>query len=318
MEQLQDLSLMSSDPRTIWKELGLSTVEEWWCSKSWQDEPDRSEYCMWWEWPLCYDPLRFISWFFDLFLPFINHSAHVHNIHISHICLATHHTYLPYLLYPNIFLTLWLHIFCHLFLRGVKYVMSFFWWCYAIPYCYTFLISLLLFFRLCTTLRFFLSSKPYCCDHCAITIHHTIKSIKFDVVLFKSASHFHHLPPFYLRGDLLSVFYMNTVMLHFSLTHTHTPKTIMNCAFVMFSAWSTTTTSILNECSSIASICNIMHVVVIMWAKQTHVTLHQFYIPDTRHNVDTTYIVSHTTLICITSIGHNTTHICYTTMHNIQ
>ena len=222
MEQLQDLSLMSSDPRTIWKELGLSTVEEWWCSKSWQDEPDRSEYCMWWEWPLCYDPLRFISWFFDLFLPFINHSAHVHNIHISHICLATHHTYLPYLLYPNIFLTLWLHIFCHSFLRGVKHVMSFFWWCYAIPYCYTFLISLLLFFRLCTTLCFFLSNKPYCCDHCAITIHHTIKSIKFDVVLFKSASHFHHLPPFYLRGDLLSVFYMNTVMLHFSLTHTHT------------------------------------------------------------------------------------------------
>ena len=93
MEQLQDLSLMSSDPRTIWKELGLSTVEEWWCSKSWQDEPDRSEYCMWWEWPLCYDPLRFISWFFDLFLPFINHSARVHNIHISHICLTTHHTY---------------------------------------------------------------------------------------------------------------------------------------------------------------------------------------------------------------------------------
>ena len=100
--------------------------------------------------------------------------------------------------------------------------------CYAIPYCYTFLISLSFFFGYALHFVFFLSNKSYCYDHCANTIHHTIKSIKFDVVLFNSAfqcmcTHFHHLPPFCLRGDLVSVFYMNTVMLHFSLTHTH-PK----------------------------------------------------------------------------------------------
>ena len=98
----------------------------------------------------------------------------------------------------------------------------------------------IIFFRLCTALCFFLSNKSYCYDHCANTIHHTIKSIKFDVVLFNSAfqcmcTHFHHLPPFCLRGDLVSVFYMNTVMLHFSLTHTHTQSNHELCICHVFS-----------------------------------------------------------------------------------
>ena len=32
------------------------------CGKSWTDEPECPRNCPWWEWPLCYDPLRFILW----------------------------------------------------------------------------------------------------------------------------------------------------------------------------------------------------------------------------------------------------------------
>ena len=75
--------------------------------------------------------------------------------------------------------------------------------------------------------------------------------------------HVHSLPSpptFVLKGrPAISFLYKYSDVALF--VDTHTPKTIMNCAYVMFSAWSTTTTSILNECSSIASICNIMHVV---------------------------------------------------------
>ena len=67
---------------------------------------------------------RFVSPFYQ---PFCTCSQH------THLTYLPHHT--SHILYLNIFLTLWLHIFWHLFLRGVKYVMSFFWWCYAIPFC---------------------------------------------------------------------------------------------------------------------------------------------------------------------------------------
>ena len=32
------------------------------CGKSWTDEPACPRYCPCWEWPLCYDPLRFSLW----------------------------------------------------------------------------------------------------------------------------------------------------------------------------------------------------------------------------------------------------------------
>ena len=37
-------------------------------TKSWEDDPDVSGYCMWWEWSLCCDPLRFIPCFLIWFL----------------------------------------------------------------------------------------------------------------------------------------------------------------------------------------------------------------------------------------------------------
>ena len=232
-------------------------------------------------------------------------------------CTCSQHTHLTYLPHHTS------HILIFLTLFMITHFLTFvFTWC---EICHVFFLVVLrhpillhffdfvvTFFSVMHCILFFFVKQVILLwslrDHCVITIHHTIKSIKFDVVLFRSAfqcmcTHFHHLPPLFWGGDLLSVFYINTVMLHFSLTHTHTPKTKswivhmscfqpdrrpppaywMNVHLLQVSAKS----------------CMWFSCQVIIWAKQTHVALHQFFIPDTRHNVDTTYIVAHTTLTCI-------------------
>ena len=50
----------------IWWVLAYWCNRIWTARQSWKDDSTISGYCMCWEWPLCYDPLRFIQWFNDL------------------------------------------------------------------------------------------------------------------------------------------------------------------------------------------------------------------------------------------------------------